>query len=46
MKITLIFLLMFVGISMKEEKYLGYKNFGGITIGITIVLAGNTGMQI
>jgi MIP family channel proteins len=46
LEIVLTFLLMFVSISLKEDKYLGYKNFGGIAIGATIVLADIIGMQI
>jgi hypothetical protein len=30
---------MLVSISMKEDKYPGYKNFGGISVGPTIILA-------
>ena len=41
LEIVLTFFLMFVSISMKEDKdILGYKKFGGIAIGATIILAG------
>jgi aquaporin Z len=37
---------MLVSISMKEDKVTGYKNFGGIAIAATIVLADIIGMNI
>ena len=46
LEIVLTFVLMLVSISMKEEKYSGYKNFGGIAIGATIIVADIVGMQI
>jgi aquaporin Z len=44
LEIVLTFFLMMTSISMKEE--IGYKNFGGIAIGGTIILADIIGMQI
>ena len=47
LEIILTFFLMFVSISMKEDRdILGYKKFGGIAIGATIVLAGIIGIQV
>jgi MIP family channel proteins len=47
LEIVLTFFLMFVSISMKEDKdILGYKKFGGIAIGATIILAGIIGIQV
>ena len=46
LEVVLTFLLMLVSISMKEDKVTGYKNFGGIAIGATIVLADIIGMNI
>jgi aquaporin Z len=44
---TLTFFLMFVSIAMKEEKpKSGYKSFGGIAIGTTIILDDLVGMDI
>jgi MIP family channel proteins len=44
LEIVLTFFLMLTSISLKEE--VGYKNFGGIAIGGTIILADIIGMQI
>jgi aquaporin Z len=44
LEIVLTFFLMITSISLKEE--VGYKNFGGIAIGGTIILADIIGMQI
>ena len=44
LEIVLTFFLMITSISLKEE--VGYKNFGGIAIGGTIVLADIIVMQI
>lgn len=46
LEVVLTFLLMLVSISMKEDKVTGYKNFGGIAIAATIVLADIIGMNI
>jgi MIP family channel proteins len=46
LEVVLTFLLMLVSISLKEDKVTGYKNFGGIAIGATIVLADIIGMSI
>ena len=47
LEIVLTFFLMFVSISVKEDKdILGYKKFGGIAIGATIILAGIIGIQV
>lgn len=46
LEVILTFLLMMVSISLKEDKDIGYKNFGGIAIGGTIILADFIGMQI
>jgi aquaporin Z len=47
LEMVLTFFLMFVSISMKEDKdILGYKKFGGIAIGATIILAGIIGIQV
>lgn len=46
LEIILTFVLTLVSISMKEGKYSGYKNFGGIAIGVTIIVADIVGMQI
>lgn len=46
LEVVLTFLLMLVSISLKEDKDIGYKNFGGIAIGGTIILADIIGMQI
>jgi aquaporin Z len=45
-EVILTFLLMLVSISLKEDKDIGYKNFGGIAIGGTIIIADIIGMQI
>jgi aquaporin Z len=45
-EVVLTFLLMLVSISLKEDKDIGYKNFGGIAIGGTIIIADIIGMQI
>lgn len=44
LEIVLTFFLMLTSISLKEE--IGYKSFGGIAIGGTIILADIIGMQI
>jgi len=46
LEVVLTFLFMLVSISMKEDKVTGYKNFGGIAIAATIVLADIIGMNI
>jgi MIP family channel proteins len=47
LEIVLTFFLMFVSLSMKEDKdILGYKKFGGIAVGATIILAGIIGIQV